>query len=208
MAAAAAGQVYLVTLKGTLCGQTILNTFHYVIENMPAGGVSVDGVYTALETHFEAPGSLIDLFVDCCPTNYQLVEMWIQCVGPTQRYVKFVSLQGIAGQFPAVADQANVAAVITRTTEKSGRSQVSSLHIPIGGNSDWMTDGVLNVDPINTMQLLCDDIPTQIGTAPALTLDPVIYHGPVPAPVPDDIIKAVPRTTARVMRRRTVGLGI
>jgi len=208
MAAAATGQVYQVTFVGTMCLQRIMNTFHYVVENVPVGGATVEQVYDALETHFEAPGSKIDLFCDCVPTSYTMDAMWIQCIGPTQRYVKRSVTEGVSGLFPFSADLANVSGVITRTTEKSGRSQVSSLHLPIGATPDWLNDGVLRGDVITAYQLLCDDIPVQIGGAPLLSLDPVIYHGPVPFAVPDDIIRAVPQTTARVMRRRTVGLGI
>jgi len=208
MAAAATGQVYQVTFVGTRCLQRIMNTFHYVVENVAVGGNTVEQVYDILVAHFEDAGSLIELFLNCCPTNYTLEEMWVQAVGPTQRYVKRVEAEGASGEFGFTAETANVSAVITRTTEKSGRSQVSALHIPIGADANWLTNGLLDATLLTPLLALAADIPTQIGTVPATTLDPVIYHGPVPAAVPDDIITATPRQTARVMRRRTVGVGI
>lgn len=209
MAAAFAGQVYLVTLNGLLANQRTMNTFTYVVENVPAGGADQIAVYAALETFFELPAGIINKFLDCCPDNYLLENMTIQAIGPGDRLVKTTALQALNGTFGFAAETANVAGVITRTTEKAGRSQVSSLHIPVGASSDWMANGVMIPGWITAASALCLLLDDQIGVVPNLTLDPVIAHGvEVGDPVPDQIIKAVPQTTARVMRRRTVGLGI
>lgn len=208
MATGAVGQVFQATFVGLMCNQRIMNTFNYVVENIPSGGITTDQICDELNTFLEAPDGIQETFLGCCPTNYTLQEQWIQCIGPTARYVKKKYAQGASGDFGFTADTANVAAVITRTTEKSGRSQVSSLHIPIGASADWLTEGILEGTLTTAMELLCDQIPLQLGVFGSLTMDPVIYHGPVPALPPDDIIAAVAQQTARVMGRRTVGRGI
>lgn len=208
MAEALVNQIYLVTLKGTLNQQTIMNTFHYRIFNMPAGGQTVAQVYVHLEDYFEAAGGIIEKYLACLPTNYSLDVMWVQCVGPTERYVKTTALQGLDGTGVGEARTSNLAGVITRTTEKSGRSQVSALHLPIGGDDTWLAGGSLQPAVRLAMAALCTELVKDTGDPPNLVLDPVIYHGPPPFAAADFIVKAVPQDTARVMRRRTVGLGI
>jgi len=208
MAAVVAGQIYQVTLVGALHNQRTMNTFHYEVENVPAGGATVVQAAAALETAFEAAGGIIEKFLDCTPDNYTLAEMWIQCIGPTERYVKVVVPESLSGQWTEAAGTANLSAVITRTTEKSGRSQQSSLHIPIATGPDTIFGGNLDADLLFNLNALAAVIPAQFGVVPNLTFDPVIYHGPPPFLPADRIETATAQTTVRVMRRRTVGLGI
>lgn len=200
--------VFEVTLVGSLIGQRIMNTFHYEVENVPIAGIEIPAATAIIETHFEKDNGIIERYLLCLPSNYTLDQMWIQLIGPTQRYVKIIVPQALQGTQPGNADTANISAVITRTTEKAGRSQVSSLHVPLGNSSVFMANGRVSPAQVVGLQALADLLPEQIGGAPNLSLDPVIYHGPPPKLSADRIVDAVPQQTVRVMRRRTLGLGI
>jgi len=208
MAAAVSGQIYQVTISSTLNSQRIMSSFTYELENVPAGGSTTKQACDAIKDFFIGGTGIIPLYQDCVPQNMTLNELWVQVIGPTERYVKEVYNLSVDGLWPSDALTSNVAAVITRTTEKSGRSQVAPLHLPCATDPDSIFQGSLDSDLLVAMALLCAKIPVQIGVVPNLTFDPVIYHGPPPKLPADRVERAVAQSTVRVMRRRTVGLGI
>lgn len=211
MALTGVNDKYLVTYRGSLCGQTLLSTFWY---SLTAAGpiANVDNAYDALLAGMTIAGGLKDDFLGVCPNNYTLDEVWIQKVYDA-RVMKKVYALALAGSHGVDAPTANLAAVITRRGELANRRNVSTLHCPLPDASIVCTDGLITDAGYKTdLGDLAAEIKKDI-TPPApwagSTFKPVVFQpGPPPGPMTNYIVQTVISPQARVMRRRTVGLGI
>jgi len=211
MAIPAVGQKYLITIKGVIGNQVTMSTFWYQLENLgPAA--SVNAVYDVIQAQLAIANLLAFDFRACCPDNWDHTETWIQCVHP-DRVMKRVVPINLPGAFPLSAMHTNLAAVIERRAEIADRKSVSTLHVPLPEPSDVGVIGVIT-DPVYLGKL--NDLATEMkqditsgGGAPTI-LRPVVFNPKgLPAPVSNRfIVQTTVMQTMRVMRRRTVGLGI
>jgi len=209
MAAAVLNQVYLVTLFGRLNNQTVLNTFMYKLSLVPAAQ-TVATAYGVINTALNPIHLLQDKFLAVAPDNYHLVRKYVQCIDPV-RYAKgefAVALDGYAG---SDANTCNLAAVITRRGEEANRRNVGSLHIPLPDPIGVAEDGeITDATYKGHLGELATEMlnPLQDGLA-TWKFDPVLFNikRGIGAPrIP--IVGTAVQTSVRVMRRRTVGLGI
>jgi hypothetical protein len=210
MAIPAVNQKYLLTFVGRLNGQTVLNTFWYDLFTVgPAA--SVEAVYDVIDAQVFAGGGLQQKFLAVCPDNYTLEQKWIQLIWPT-RIMKRVLASNTAGTWLNGADTPNLASVITRRAEIADKHSVSTLHIPLPDPAVILTEGVITNAPyLAALQALAAEMKDDLvgPGAPATTLRPVIFNPAQEAPPSTRyIVQTVVNTTSRVMRRRTVGLGI
>jgi len=201
----AVGDIVQTTLVGSLFGQTIMNTFHYGMETV-TGAPTQLAVANEILTKYAVAGGFYDKFLGCCPDNYTLEQVWVQFVLDT-RYRKRVSIQGLPGTFAGSAATANTAAVISRFGAAANRRNQGSVHIACGSDTTWMNLGVLTVPFINALGQFEPYLFSPLTLATLGTLQPVLIHGTSKLnAIP--LIGATTQDTSRVMRRRTVRLGI
>lgn len=207
MADATVGDIFTVIFKGTIAGQTILSTFAYkvlTLDGNPTVASIYDGMHTALDT---AVGGLRDRFLDLCPDNYFSVSSIFQKVA-TIRVASKTFETVLPGNYGFTAATANLAGVITRRGEFANRRNVSSLHVPYPDQETGLTGGLVTTNWRTVASALETAMKAPITLAPsATTMQPVIYNR-LGSPNNAPIVTTVSNQQLRVMRRRTVGLGI
>jgi len=212
-----ANDVVQVTIRGTLIDQTVMTTLFYrrppgsaIINN---GSVHLDNMFTNLDQ----PGDVLNDLTDALPDNLFDIEVDLQVIYP-QRYMKQTYTPTVdVGQL-ASTKFTNTAAVITLRGEQANRRTVCCKHIPV--NEDSVTDGRLTVVYRGILDAYVAQIQADLEPVVGVFWEPIIWGKPraaftkcgrdypaLPA-LRTDVIKVITQPTARVMRRRTVGLGI
>lgn len=200
-----------VTYRGTLFGQRVMTTTSW--RNLsPSGGASDFEQLQNIATFFATGGglSLLQAYLEATSFDLNVDDVVVQEIYPTRSAMitQTIDEPGLIAQGALVP---NVAAVIVRKTELAGRDQLSPLHIPgvpLGTNvvaGSW-TDpyrGVLEV-----LGLASYSEKTVPVTGGSLTLNGVIINAPYDAGLFSRLRTHTVNLRARVMRRRTVGLGI
>lgn len=208
MAEAAVGDIYFVTYKGLLSAQTILNTFAYRLQAID-GNPTVETIYDGMDQLLNATaGELKDKLADCLPDDYDFVEARIQKVAPQRMDAKVYDLAPAGGNFGFAASTANLAGVILRRGEVATRKAQSTLHLPYADKETGLANGLVSANYKTVAGALATYLKADI-TLPTTTntLRPVIYNR-TSSPNFTAITRTEVMPTLRVMRRRTVGLGI
>jgi hypothetical protein len=197
---------FLLTIKGELCGQTIMSTFGYVVQTV-AANTSQHSAFDLLDQEIVKANQLIPAYRACIPTNYHMLQTWWQVFSP-QRYAAYKIAKDLPGLWPVAATTANVSANIVRRGDFATRRDVSSLHVPISPDDTSVVDGMIGniLKPLLTT-LAAELIQPLEAVIPQLLCNPII---------PNDlgagqftlVTNSFAMNTSRVMRRRTVGLGI
>lgn len=205
------GDLIQLTFVGRWQQQVIMLTTHYKCRTPPDGSMTTGLALSNLIDFVDPAGanSLGDVYIKCLPENYTLREIWAQKIYPA-REVKIQRPVSYAGLWAtADAETGNVDAVVTLRTTKAGRSQVGNKHIgPMP--ADGYTSGLISAAMVIAMTTLAEGLILSLSPATAGVYDPCIYHrgGDGAAAKSDLVASYAVQTTARVMRRRTVGLGI
>lgn len=211
MAAAAINQVYLVTVNGLLHGQRTMSSFYYQLFGIPAGAPTVEQAYDDLNTQMSVAADVFADYRAIAPTNWTFTESWVQCVRP-QRYRKKVYVKNQAGLGPNASSVTNVSVSITREGELASRNRLGGIRIPLSPLD--VTAGIVNAGPLAAANALATDLLTGYGAPGQFQWTPgflsTILQNPPLLPTfeftPNFAVFAQP--TARVVRRRTVGVGI
>jgi len=208
MANIAVGDRVLVTINSTLFNQRIMATFCYGVSSL-TGSPSQSSAFDALHTYMVAGGKLVSDYRACCPEQLEVISVWYQVKRPI-RYNKFTRTTGLGlgtldgNNYYA----ANQAAVILRRGDLGNRSNVSTLHVPLGQSVGCQAGGLIGADIEAPLADLAAEIKASITTTGVvMTLNPVIDNG---VSVGDftPIIETSVQTTVRTMSRRNVGRGI
>lgn len=197
------------TFRGTLCGQTILSGFDYYVKANNSTATLDD-----LQTVWFDKDQVIDIknaYVAATPDNFTLNQGWIKCIVDAIPYRRYVQPYGVTGTSETAA-QANVAGVITRQGIFATRKGNGSLHVPISSDSTVIANGLVTTAQLALLNVLAltmrEEMTFNFG-GNDLTVAPCILTR-----VGLDIYQiteleyAFAQQTSRVMRRRTVGLGI
>lgn len=210
----AIGDVIEVSFEQLLYGQRLLNIRHYVVTTISTpqfANLDFDG----WETSITGVGGITDKMKALASVDWSITGVVFQRIRPT-RNARYRIPENIVGSSPTQAKTPNVAATIYLTTDFATvhggpfpRGQVSNWHqggIPVDAYDGGVVLGALST------QL------NQLGTQLALPLvngngnemSPVVYHRKAPTidESHDPIINHASNPYVRVMRRRTVGLGI
>lgn len=202
----AAGSVFTLTVVGSQNGQTTLNVLHYRAVDT-ADTTDYVSFCGGLNTEFCAAGQMRDKWLACCGEEWEMKALWVQAVYPTRLVKQVFAYTGKVGTGGAECYPQNVAAVIDKTTQYASRWGRGSLHLA-GTVLGADTGGVWDVDYVSTLAELAGRMLQQIGDGPINPgVKPIIWSPKTPTRYPD-LLDAQPRTTIRVMRRRTVGVGI
>lgn len=210
MADISIGDVAQLTAVGLCASQTVLNTWFYRCVSLGSSlGTSVTTAMEELITKIEGTvGGLGDKFIALMPTNYTLVRHTAQVVSPV-RYTKvFGAVVNTAGDSGAICSTANIAAVITRRGDLATRKDVGSLHLVYPDALTEATTGIINAGYLSAMDDLCLQMKATLTLAPStLVWEPILFHR-TGTPNYSKVTYCFAQNTIRVMRRRTVGLGI
>lgn len=201
------GAVLEMSIQGTCLGQTILNVFHYQVTTVSTTTTVSQEVTDFLSKWRNAAvaNSFMANFLACVPENYSTVKFTGQAIFPT-RYVRQSQVLADPGTRPATT-VSNLQASITFNTALAGRSQIGGKRIIMSAED---SEGGIIVEALRTSLLpfcLSCALPIDV-TAGGGVYTPCIYHRNPNLGAPNNIIGAFPQDTVRVMRRRTVGLGI
>jgi hypothetical protein len=208
MSTVIAGDNVLVTFNGEVSGQRIMSTFGYVISSV-TGSFDDSALAIAFQSAIAAAGKLEDAYLACCPSNYTRGLMWWQIIRPGRVIQRKLTMTSVGNNSGEIADTPNVAAVLLRRGDTANRKNISTLHVPSPTTSNWIDGGKWTVQALNALNPLC----TEVGRVYSLTggttctLSPSILNGPLSSNVTPITAVSV-METVRVMRRRTVGLGI
>lgn len=204
----AVGDVMQATIGYKAAGQQLLMVRHYVCANLP---VTPDYV-AQLDLFVGELGiggnvNLVGALADCLHADAEITFIQVQQVGPIRRFYRRSAVSAFgtfAGDeyFPP-----NTSAVITLQPNNPGRGRSGSVHV--GGLSTLAgtNEGLLSADLNVVLEALAETVLRGVGgVAPANYWKPVMYQ-------PDEettnaIVGFALQPTLRVMRRRTVGLGI
>lgn len=198
-----------IRLYGRISGQTTISTFSYLADN-GTGPVPINEVVNDWMVNWQAAGGLIEKFAACCPVNWEAWQIQFQLAKTAARMAAQTRSISVFGTSGAQARVPNVAAVILRRGDLASRDNVSTLHIPLAPDALLTSEGLVTAAFKTIAQDLIiklDDLVSVTGDGNNLEWFPCIPHGPFAAsnsPITEFLLK----DTTRVMRRRTVGLGI
>lgn len=201
------GSVVNVQYTGRLFQQTVINGFTYVVGVADPTTTVLDELQGIVD-YFQSAGVGDPrlAYLGCLPENVFVNRVSAQQIYPIRSRIvaAFVDYQGTRD--PAVT--ANQASVVTYQTNFGGRDQISSNHFPLSA-ADCSSANISaalksNLDLFAEIRRTFFTIPTT-----QTSMNPCIYHrSPNANPKTHEITSHVVQDTARVMRRRTVGVGI
>jgi len=209
MASPEIGDKFLITAVGRLAGQTIMNTFWYRLTNVGAFS-NLLLLYDAINARWAAAGGMQEALLNAYPENLVYLDTWVQRVAPI-RIMKNV-YPVIEGGNQVAATTANIQASIEKRGELAIKQAIGANRIPISADAVNAVDGLIPAGALKTaLGGLAEEIKVEItgvemGTA---NLRPIIYQ-PLNNPgfLNYEIVRTTVMETVRVIRRRTVGLGI
>ena len=197
------------TLTMRMNGQTLMNTMHYQPDGSETGTFSdgaavLDDFATKIDEAGVGWSFLMGVFTS---TVLEMVELKLQFVYPVRYAYKTYPAATALGTQPGDALPQNVAAALTFQSNRAGRHEHGTLKIGglpssavVGGNVDGPTRA--HISSLGDFLKETAEIP-----AAGFTYKGIIYRRTSPS-TSSDISHNSVGTSARVNRRRTVGLGI
>jgi hypothetical protein len=196
------GAIIAVTVETTLNGQTMLNVLHYVLGTV--GTADYIAALTALNTLLNGAGGLTDAMKACMSQDADFVSTMCQVVAPT-RLVGVKAAVVKSGSVLATALPQNVSAVITKRTDQASRRGIGSFHL--GAIASTQVDaGYLTGPLIGNLTTLGNVIRSTLAVG-TQSYTPCLWSPITPAET-RILVSTTVQQTSRVMRRRTVGVGI
>lgn len=187
-------------------GQQILSVFHYRYIAAQPGNVVAE--FSALyEAVVSNANSLLSKIRACQVDDVIYDKVRMQIIYPLRRPYDDKITVSNGTRINVDPAPPNVAAVINKQTDIQQRGRTGSLHIA-GMNSEDQANGVWTAAYITALTAVANAIPVDIpGAGVNATWTPYTWSRSQPGQ-PAVIIGALPMSTVRVMRRRTVGVGI
>lgn len=209
--ALALNDIIEVSFRGTLFGQRILNTLHYVVSVAVGSGTTEDQLLHLASDIQGGLGSVPGLkshFLDCIAIQYTLDTIRAQRVYPARTVFQEVT-SGDVGQY-VVADckTPNIAASIFKRTATPGRMGVGRMQMA-GVPDDGFSSGLINPGTIGVpLAIWAADMKLNFTTsAPVQTYGPCLYN-PTGAGLRFSLITSTGvEDTLRTMHRRTLRVG-
>lgn len=202
----AVGDIIQVTMKGRANDQTTLTVFHYQTVVAPSGTdgvVQIKNFADGFDAGIQSPGPAL---LQCISETWTWESTRAQNIYPN-RQIYVDSLVDLPGIRPDTCTAQNVSAVITKRGAFAGRRYIGSTHIPGIASGDY-NNGLLTPDLKGLMALAAQRY--KLPYTPTLgggEYRMIIFNRANPA-----LSLGIEATTVqpelRVMRRRTVGLGI
>lgn len=203
----ATGDLIQVNIESLQFNQVNINTLFWGIGTITGAAPSGEDLYDAMNTKFAGVGELYDKYIAATPDSLFGTLTRFQTIKP-QRYVSRTYPSTIQGNL-ATGNQTNLAAVITRRAVLAGRRYIGGVHIPLPDSNAVAVSGVLTnvyktvLAALSLKMFQAFNLPVGGST---VDLFPLIYHRGTGGY--SDVNDAIVQPTVRVMRRRTVGVGI
>jgi hypothetical protein len=194
-----------VAFRGSLISQRTLNVFHYRVLSPSSIPVVADEMSALTSVIANNTGTnLFSSLRAVTPDNYFFTSISAQPIFPV-RWRRSVRLTAQSGQ-RTEATVTNLQASITLVTDFSGRSHVGGKRIALS-QADTANGNVINTlqVPLNAVADACK-VPITVTNGDG-TYAPCLYRRNGQGNRFTDITGAFRQDTARVIRRRTVGLG-
>lgn len=202
----AANDQLLVSFRGTLISQRVINTFTFIanpVTDPHAWDIAIDELHATIT----GPGSLRELFLDCVPNNYTLDEIRYQVLRPIRLAQVIKPQVAQSGNVGASALVPNNAVVIERRGDLARRADVGAVHLPAPQDVLLVNGGLITPAYKTILQAFANQMKTSYATNfGGVVLRPTVYHLNIATSI-TYVTQTVVQETARVMRRRTVGLG-
>lgn len=199
------GAILELSIRAKMELQDIMTVLHYRLSSTSPLGDGAAALVAILD-QVAGAGQLKDKWLDCVAsavTNTKVVAQWIT---PERYGFRETQTLPATGQLVGNPMPVNAAAAITRRAEGAGRLNVATIHMP-GLTKDAVVNGLItDAQQALYMTFGSATLDNIILLTPALTLTPVIFHRASPPLSPRPLNVSI-QPTARVMRRRTVGLG-
>lgn len=195
------------TYEGVIHNQRCLSVYHYRVEEL-SSETTIAGEMTQFLDAFTSNnvGDLMTTYLVFVPENYELIRAVAQPIYPT-RYRRFIATVGGTGA-GSPSPVTNVQGSITTASPLAGRRYIGGKRLCVSptdcenGNLKAATKTIL----LAHSDAMLEDLQPDAGNG---VYRPVIFHrSPNINPRYSDMTIAFPQETARVIRRRTVGLGI
>lgn len=204
-----AGSILEVRIKGEIFSQVCMTVLHYRVidpSTLEPGGPEEKDFLDSIS--IGAPFDIMSAYTSCQGATYLNNLMEAQFVAAT-RFVNVTKVIAEPGLRVGAVTAQNVSAVITKRTDLAGRSQVGSIHMPGIRATDYAS-GKIAAGLLADLQTLTTPLSEiVISTVGGGSYQPVIYHRDKLPPVNMDPIRSwVVQDTLRVMRRRTIRIGI
>jgi len=205
----AASDIVQATFRYRFAGQEMIWVMNYRIFSTSSTQSVIEDLGTIgdkLKT--TTTPNLLFYWLRVIPTNVVLHEVRTQRVRPTRSIFVQRLVNEPGTNAGGNASASNIAAVTTRKTELGGRKDISNSHIgPIGPTQ--IVDGKLTAAFLVIMTDLAAAMSEdQFIATPSISLRPVVLHKLGAVPPWGDVAVFSVGDTGRVMRRRTVGVGI
>jgi hypothetical protein len=200
------GDTWIVTFRGSLFNQLIMNTFHYRVAYLATPGTTnaKQGVLYGL---MNGAGGMVTKYLACLPDQYVLTRVDIQKIGP-YRTVANQTTEGSSGTNGLDALRSNSAYSIERRSELARRFDIGRVQIPATDDSAWTNNGQVQIAALNALQAFAPYLYNPQGTLGATdTFQPVLSRIGGGVRINTDLLQATVQSTVRTMRRRTVGVG-
>lgn len=215
MSVPAVNDLLLLSYRGTIFGQRVLNTYWWRISALNLTNTpTVETACNQLINKVKVGNAFNTNFLNCMPAEYTLAEIWAQRVFP-RRQLKVIFAAGQAGTSGYSCQTGNLQASITRRSEIAARGQTGGVRLILPESSDVSEEGLLTAPFKATLGLHAADMNSDITLAVGTTITPVLQQT-IPNPAkPDkrildgsvDIVQVVVMPEVRTLRRRTVGRG-
>lgn len=198
-----------VSIEGIQANQRTLNIRHYRVAVQSATPDPLAEQQEFLDILSSvAPGGLALTYLNCCSFDYRIATMRVQRISPAR--FPFISKQlDELGRIGETSPGPLVAGVIDFGTGLVGRKQRGSIHVP-GVTQTAANNGNLGIAQRALYNALGLQLRARIiNPVSGGEYQPVIFHRvPIGAGTFDDITSHKVQPEVRVMRRRTVGVGI
>lgn len=198
------GAVLQITLVQSMFQQTIVNSFHYLLGE---SGGPVDGIATAdaFVDAWENPNGIHPALALCQTQELKYVGILAQWISPI-RYAYLFTLPAITqGNHIGAPEPPNVAAAVLCRNELAGDSSKGVKHVA-GVPQSANNQGSLTPAYRATLNSFALTLITDFNVN-GKTLSPILFRKAGPA-LGKRIDFADALETLRVIRRRTVGVGI
>lgn len=208
--------VIQLNIVGFIHGQEVMNTLHYKMSQTSPSVADGETLLNALFTDMDQAGGLLDLWAQTMPANLGGIFIELQKIYPL-RYRKKVYTPTVTFGNRAASTTTNNAAVISLHGDAATRRSVGNKHL-VTGPSD-IDGGLLDPGYKGAVTDLMEQMLVEytLGTS---VIIPIIWGKPrsaytqcgrdypaLPA-LRTTVVGGIVEETARVMRRRTVGLGV
>lgn len=192
--------------RGMHENQQVLSVFHYRYTDaspIADGAAMLDLIWN----RWNAAGRMLDVYLNALSEKVIAIETRLQWITPDRfAYITKTEPTAPTGKVAGDAYPVNTSGAITKRTINAGRDQIGTLHMP-GVPITFIGNGSVRPAGLAAYAALATEMTVDIVTLGTVAnLSPVLFKKSSPDISPK-FVNCTVQPTARVERRRTVGVG-